>query len=154
MALIASAPKIPLGLIAALCLAAAPLRADPLVYVAIGTHSEDPGNADTGAALSSNLGLYGNFRHGIYLLAERMNSLGIPWNCQNDWNFLEGCRQWEIDNPQTFPDDTGGLNMIRWLRQVRGVEIDAHSHEGFGYNYADVAWLLRTQFGVPACPAR
>jgi hypothetical protein len=126
------------------------LRADPLVYVAIATHNEDPANPNTpDTPLAQSLPDYANFRRGIYYFANRLQGLGIPWNWQSEWNFLEGARQWEITTPQSFPDDTGGLNIVRWLREARGVECNAHSHEGFTYNYADVAWLLRTHFAVP-----
>ena len=128
--------------------AAAP--ADPLVHVAIATHNEDMANANTpDTPLASSLIDYSNFRRGVFYFANTLNTLGIPWNWQSEWNFLEGCRQWEITSPQIFPDNTGGLNIVRWLRETRGVECNAHSHEGYGYNYADVAWMLRTYFGVP-----
>ena len=128
--------------------AAAP--ADPLVYVAIATHNEDMANANTpDTPLASSLIDYSNFRRGIFYFANTLNTLCIPWNWQSEWNFPEGCRQWKIASPQIFPDNTGGLNIVRWLRETRGVECNAHSHEGYGYNYADVAWMLRTYFAVP-----
>ena len=37
---------------------------------------------------------------------------------------------------------TGGINVLRHLRDTLGVRIDPHSHEGGGYNYSDVASLL------------
>jgi hypothetical protein len=37
---------------------------------------------------------------------------------------------------------TGGVNVFQYVKNTLGVAIDPHSHEGGGYNYTDVAYLL------------
>ena len=54
----------------------------------------------------------------------------------------------EVNNPgPALLAQTGGTNILFWMRNTMGIELDPHSHENDGYNYADVAYL-HTQVGV------
>lgn len=136
-----------------------PSRAGPL-YLMFSTHNEQPHFPDTpDFTEDGSLATYRQWREGLKNLAEMCVARGIRYNSQNDWNFLEGVRKWEIDPATAIPGitaTTDGKNIIQYiydLGQATGVpvEIDPHSHENFGYTYADVAWLIR-QCGVEPAP--
>ncbi len=84
---------------------------------------------------------------------------GLPYNCQCEWNFLEGVLKWEVRPDTAIPGittNTGNLNILAYLHQLGQtagvpIELDPHSHEGGGYTYADVAHLLY-QCGVTPAP--
>ncbi len=123
--------------------AAAPER----VLVAVAIHSEDPGNVHT-PDFRTNQTAYAEFRGDLLRFADLMASNDLPWSLQSDWNFLLGVQQYEVDAPDTnLLARTAGTNVILYLARHRGVEMVPHSHEGFGYNFADVAWLLQ-ELGV------
>jgi hypothetical protein len=69
------------------------------------------------------------------------------WNMQAEWEYLLRLAEWETAEER---DRTAGLNLVQFLNIVdrQRIQVDAHSHEKRGYNYADVAWLLE-QLGVP-----
>ncbi|MBX7244762.1 MAG: hypothetical protein K1X53_04645, partial [Candidatus Sumerlaeaceae bacterium] len=119
----------------------------PIVYFAVATHCEDKHHPGTPDFVASKIG-YVTFRNAILGFADQMTSRSIPWNWQSDYNFLLGCIKYEITTPDpALLTVTGGKNVVRYLHENLGVEIDAHSHENDGYNFADVAYLI-TQCGV------
>ena len=127
----------------ALAVQAAPER----LVVCVGVHSEDPDHPDTPDFLADHDG-YVAYRAGLLRFAGLMQSNRLPWSLQSDWNFLLAVQQYEIAAPETnLLAETAGTNLIKYLAWQQGVEMVPHSHEGRGYNYADVAWIL-TQFGV------
>lgn len=69
------------------------------------------------------------------------------WNFQTEWEYLLRLADWE---DEAALERTSGLNLARFLSVLdeRRIQVDAHSHELRGYNYADVAYLLN-QLGVP-----
>ena len=79
----------------------------------------------------------------LKLLAETITSKGATYNFQSDWNFLKAVAMYDVGS---VTDDTGGKNIVRWMREDLGVEVDPHAHET-QYNYADVAYLIE-QLGV------
>ena len=113
--------------------------AAPPVYVALFTHIED--NTPTGtigsAASRAN---YLNIRARLLEMTALVERYGVRWSLQPDWKILLAAQQYE--DAATMAS-TGGVNLFRHLRD-RGVAIDPHSHEGSGYNYPDVAYLLET----------
>lgn len=119
----------------------------PIVYYAIATHCEDKHHAATGD-LTTNKIAYVSFRNAILNFASLMSSRQIPWNWQSDYNFLLACIKYEITTPDpALLAVTGGKNVVAYMHDNLGVEIDPHSHENDGYNFADVAYLM-TQTGV------
>lgn len=127
-----------------------PTESRPLLYILIHTRTKDPdypGSAD----FVQDLPAYREYRQGLLELARRLEALQVPWSLQTDWNLLEGVLQHEVRNPDaTLLAETDGLNVIQYLAQ-HGVEIAPHSHETYGYNYADVAYLIQ-QCGVTPAP--
>ena len=110
----------------------------PPVQVVLFTHIEDQspvGVIGSAAARTSYLAL----RNSLLQMAALTGRYRVRWSLQPDWKFLLAALQYE---DVTTRATTGGLNVLRYLRDSLNVAIDAHSHEGFGYNYTDVAHLL------------
>lgn len=83
---------------------------------------------------------YETYRNQLLRLAEYLHEEGIVMNIQSDWTFLVAVLNNEIpDSP--YLDRTLGKNVLQYLKQDLGHEIDPHAHET-QYNYADVAYLL------------
>jgi hypothetical protein len=76
-------------------------------------------------------------------LAETITGKGATYNLQSDWNYLKAVAQYDVGS---VTNDTGGKNILRWLVEDLGVEVDPHGHET-QYNYADIAYLIE-QLGV------
>ena len=110
----------------------------PPVYVVLFTHIED--NTPVGALGSAqNRTAYLNLRTRLLELATLAQLHGVRWSLEPDWKFLLAAQQYE---DTALMSTTGGLNVLRYLRDVLGAPIDPHSHEAGGYNYTDVAHLL------------
>lgn len=110
------------------------------VYLVLFTHIEDntpAGILGTSASRTS----YLNLRARLLEMAALARRYTLKWSLQPDWKFLLAAQQYE-DAAAT--SSTGGMNILRYLRDVMGVAIDPHSHESGGYNYTDVAYLLET----------
>ena len=94
------------------------------------THIED--NTPPGAIGSpANQAAYMSLRARLLEMGALAAAHGIRWSLQPDWKLLLAAAQYE-----------GGANFLVDLRDALGVAIDPHSHEGGGYNYTDVAYLL------------
>jgi hypothetical protein len=108
------------------------------VHVVLFTHIEDNkpagvlGSADSRAS-------YLKLRSDLINMGESARRNGVAWVLQADWKFLEAARLFEDESTTT---STGGLNLLRYLRDTLGAVIDPHSHESVAYNYTDVAYLL------------
>jgi len=104
----------------------------PAVHVVLFTHVED--NAPPGVIGSpANQAAYASLRARLLEMGALAAAYGIPWSLQPDWKLLLAAQQYE-----------GAANFLVTLRDDFGVAIDPHSHEGGGYNYTDVAYLLET----------
>ena len=68
--------------------------------------------------------------------ADMLFENGVMFNYQSDWNFLLAAANYD-----TGTQTTNGKNIIRYLREDLGFEVDTHAHET-QYNYADVAYLI------------
>jgi len=71
-------------------------------------------------------------------LALMLHEQGVPYNFQSDWNFLVAVSMY--DN-ETVMANTNGKNIVRWIKEDLGFQVDPHAHETT-YNYADVAYLI------------
>lgn len=128
-----------------------PSSPQPLVYVAIFTHSEDPHHRET-PDYSRDKAAYVASRAALLQFAGMLEARKASWNWQSDWNFLNGVIQYEINGADpALLSVTKNKNIVRYLKEDLGVEIDPHSHENDGYNYADVAYLME-QCGVAPSP--
>ncbi|MBS3772828.1 MAG: hypothetical protein KGY55_01355 [Candidatus Thermoplasmatota archaeon] len=115
----------------------------PPIYVSVVTHNEEP--------LS---GLYPDFvdnetafwkhRKAVIDFAMMLSDEGVKYNFQSDWNFLLAATLYDAGDA-----DTNGKNIIRFLKEDVGVEIDPHAHET-QYNYADVAYLIESLGVTPS----
>lgn len=115
----------------------------PPVYVVVFTHIED--NTPAGVLGSAaNRANYLSLRSALLQMAALTGQYRMRWSLQPDWKILLAALQYE---DATTRSSTGGLNVLRYLRDSLKVAIDPHSHEGGGYNYTDVAYLL-TSLGV------
>jgi hypothetical protein len=115
------------------------------VYVSIVLHNEEPG-PDTGYEdYRFNREYYSLHREMLRRLALMLYSHGLPLNFQSDWTFLVAVSQFDTADSE-FVSNTNGKNIIKYLHEDLGVEIDPHAHETI-YNYADVAYLIE-QLGV------
>jgi hypothetical protein len=112
----------------------------PPVHVVLFTHIED--NTPAGAlGTQASRTAYLNLRARLLEVAAVTRLHGVRWSLEPDWKFLLAAQQYETAEITAL---TGGVNVLRYLRDSLGVAIDPHSHEGSGYNYTDVAHLLET----------
>jgi hypothetical protein len=110
----------------------------PTVYVVLFTHIED--NVPVGTiGTPANLASYTNMRTALIDMAAAVRRNTLKWVLEPDWPFLEAALVYETPSVTA---NTGGLNIMRYLKETMGVAIDPHSHEGGGYNLTDVAYLL------------
>ena len=110
---------------------------DGVVHVVLFMHNEDSifGDVDDPATASK----YLRQRNGLVEMAGYLHENDVPFAWQSDWKFLQGVLKYETEE---LMDSTGGKNLVRYLYEDLGIAVDAHSHEHYGYNYADVACLL------------
>ena len=110
----------------------------PPIYTVVFTHIEDNtplGTLGTTTARTN----YLLWRDRVIQMAQLARRYNMTWVLQPDWKFLEAARLYEDTATMA---STGGLNLLRYVRDTLGTVIDAHSHENGGYNYTDVAYLL------------
>lgn len=113
----------------------------PPVYVTVILHNEEP--AGVRPDYTADVNYYLQNRALVKSLAETITSRGATYNFQSDWNYLKAVALYDVGSVTT---NTNGKNIVRWMKEDLGVEIDPHAHET-QYNYADVAYLIE-QLGV------
>jgi uncharacterized protein YceK len=104
------------------------------VYVTIAAHIEDTAGYASQDA-------YPEYRAKLLEFAEMLSRYGVACNLQIDYEFLFGTVRWETEAMRA---ETGGTNVIAWLQEHYGFEIDAHQEGGVEEgldNYADVRFL-------------
>lgn len=113
----------------------------PKIYLSFASHNEDefhpsyPNYVDDEAT-------FWEHRANAIAYAEMLVSHGVKYDFQTDWNFLLAVQAYDNGDAST-----NGKNVIRYLHEDLGVDIDPHSHENGGYNFVDVAYLI-SQLGV------
>jgi len=104
----------------------------PPIYASIVSHSEEPpGTPDYG----DNPAIFAINRSALLEFANMLFDNDIRLNWQSEWNFTRGV---------ALHDDgsgTGGENIVVYMHDSLGFEIDPHAHESI-YNYADVAHFI------------
>ena len=112
-------------------------------------------------SLSTTKATYVQWREAIITFANLCRARNLPWQFQSDFNFLEGVRRFEVFGGGSYDStitngtyvidaltgttstNTLGKNVVKYLHENLGVNLDPHSHESNpSYNYADVAWLI------------
>lgn len=89
-----------------------------------------------------------NQRNALRFLAQYLRDEGITLNLQPDWAFMAAMMAFEDEEMR---QSTGDKNILRYLKEDLGHEIDPHAHEQEnGYNYADVAYLIELQGVTPS----
>ncbi len=113
------------------------------IYFHVNSHNEEAGN-DPNYSDSS---VYFLYRQLCIAMADTIYTHGGKWNFQTDWKFLIGAIKYDHGTPSTQ-----SKNLLKWLYENRGFEIDPHHHSGStisNYNYADVAHLIDS-LGLPS----
>ena len=77
-------------------------------------------------------------------LADYFQSNGITWNMQSDWRYLTSVLTKET---AALMMSTNNKNILRWMHEDKGVEMDPHAHES-QYIYPDVVHLMDS-IGLP-----
>jgi hypothetical protein len=135
-------PCVALGAMGFCCVQSASASSNlPPLHLTVVSHNEEPGG--TRPDYTTNLAFYLQNRDLMKLLAETVTSRGATYNFQSDWNYLNAVALFDTGSVTT---NTAGKNIVRWMREDLGVEVDPHAHETI-YNYADVAYLIE-QLGV------
>lgn len=142
------------------------------VRYAIVVHSEQPGGGGTsGVPVTPNFNATGptakatyvQWREAILSFAGMCATRNLAWQFQTDLNFAEGVARYEVTGGANYDasiangsyvinattdeksTNTGGVNVVKYLHDHYGVNLDPHSHESSSiapYNYADVAYQL------------
>lgn len=113
----------------------------PKIYVSFASHNEDEFHPEYPNYIDDEATFW-EHRANAIAYAEMLVSHGIKYNFQTDWNFLLAVQKYDQGD-----DSTNGKNILRYLHEDLGVDIDPHSHENGGYNFVDVAYLI-SQLGV------
>lgn len=112
------------------------LKAQPVVYFDFLSHNEETSSWDAPF-------YYSNNRNYLVNLATYFAANGITWNMQSDWTYLTNI----IEQDTAYFPTTNNKNILRWMYEDKGVEMDPHAHESV-YLYPDVAKLLDS-IGLP-----
>jgi len=112
-----------------------------VLHLTIVSHNEEP-SAKRPDYLNDRV-YYLQNRTLLVQLVETISKRGAAYNFQSDWNFLQAVAKYDQGD---VTSNTSGKNIIKWMVEDRGVQVDPHAHES-KYNYADVADLIQ-QLGV------
>ena len=116
-------------------------QVDPPILVSIVMHNEEPpGNPD----FVNNESAFWLHRAALVQFVDMLYANGVMFNYQSDWNFLRAVALYDTGTPST-----NGKNVIRYIKEDLGFEVDPHAHET-QYNYADVAYLIETLGVTPS----
>lgn len=117
-------------------LPALPAAASPAtpVYVTLFSHNEEGGYW---AQLAGNESTYRQYRENLVQKVLLVEQYGAAFDWQTSIDVLRAMGKWE--NSSLFTS-TNGKNIVRWMKEDKGVRIDTHTH---AVNSADVAHELR-----------
>ena len=101
-----------------------------LVYFDFVTHNEETSQWAVVNYYSAN-------RTKLITLSNYFQANGITWNMQSDWRYLNSV----LMNDTAFFSSTNNKNILRWMHEDKGVEMDPHAHESV-YIYPDVVKLM------------
>src|ERR1041384_1045114 len=109
----------------------------PVVYFDFVTHNEETLQWNGTPYYTAN-------RAKLVTLANYFQTKGITWNMQSDWVYLTNVLTQETP---ALTASTNGKNILRWMHEDKGVEMDPHAHES-QYIYPDVVKLMDS-VGLP-----
>jgi len=111
-----------------------------VVYVCLFMHNEDYDHPRyPNFAQMSNRLAFIESRNNLIDFCRMLSRNKVPFNWETDWNFLYGVLRWDRG---AVAANTAGKNVVRYIREDLGVSVDPHSHEKYGHNYSDVAFLI------------
>ena len=105
-----------------------------LIYVTFAGHIED-------GAYYAECSLYPQYRDKLLVFADFIDSCGIPFNLQIDYELLVGASRCETPGMMA---ETGSTNVIDYIAKSYDFRIDPHKGGGFEEgddNYADVRYI-------------
>jgi hypothetical protein len=105
-------------------------EAQPPIYVSIVLHHEEE------PLYHQNKTLFISTREKLVQLADMLHENGAMFNYQPDWPFPKAVSKFDTGTPET-----NGKNVMRYLYEDLGFEIDPHAHATL-YNRADVAYEI------------
>ncbi len=111
------------------------------IHVSIVCHNEEPKSA-TAPAYSKDPAYFQRNRDATVEFARMLYDQDVMFNFQSDWDFVTGVLKYDRGS-----HSTGDKNVLCYLVQNLGFEVDPHAHEK-RYSYADVAFL-HGEAGVP-----
>ncbi|MBN1856985.1 MAG: hypothetical protein JW846_08545 [Dehalococcoidia bacterium] len=111
------------------------------IHVSIVCHNEEPRNA-AAPAYAEDQAYFLRNREATIEFARMLHDQDVMFNFQSDWDFVKGELKYDRGS-----HSTGDKNVLRYLVQNLGFEVDPHAHEK-RYTYADVAFL-HGEAGVP-----
>ena len=120
--------------------AQAPQTAPPLLFNIVMHNEEPPQYPD----YINNPGIFWQHRNALVTFVNMLHDMGVKFNYQSDWNFLMAVGLYDTGTPET-----NGKNVVRYIREDLGFEVDPHAHET-QYNYADVAYLIQALGVTPS----
>ena len=106
---------------------------DNAILVSIVMHCEEP---PAYPDFENDETTFHSHRAALLDFANRLAELKVKFNYQSDWNFLKAMIAYDNGDPST-----NGKNLLRFMYEDLGFEIDPHAHET-RYNFADVAYLI------------
>ena len=128
------------GIIAAVLILQKP-EPKTVIYVTIVSHNEDDDERYGSYNIKEG---YLEFRDALLKMVDLIMKYNASYDFQPEWKFLEAALKYEKGD---VLKNTNNKNILRYFKEDLGIQIDPHSHEGYGYNYADVAYLIK-QLGV------
>lgn len=106
----------------------------PPIYVNVLSHNEEPGRYPN---FTQDENAFWEYRAKLLEFAKALHERGVAYTFQSDWSFLQAVLEFDDGT-----EDTNGKNILKYMHDDLGQEIDAHAHES-RYSYADVAALIR-----------
>lgn len=114
---------------------------NPYLYVSITSHNEESLPDPAYDSLPGTT--YLTYRSLTKSLVDTIYSKGAKFNYESDWRFLNAIKLYDTASVMA---DTNNKNLLRYIKEDKGFEVDAHAHEATE-NYADVAYRI-SQLGV------
>lgn len=103
----------------------------PVVYFNFVSHNEETAQWNGTPYYTAN-------RTRLVTLANYFQANGITWNLQSDWVYLTNVLTQETP---VLMSTTNNKNILLWMQDDKGVEMDPHAHES-QYIYPDVVKLM------------
>jgi hypothetical protein len=132
-----------LSLSVALLAVVAPAQGVTPIYVSFHSHNEDAGYW---SGLVTNRRNYLTYRSDLIERVNLIASRGATFNWQSDHPVLRAMAAYERG---PLLRSTGNKNVLRWMVEDKGVEVDPHGHLAM-YNYADLAYLIQALGVTPS----